>query len=124
MRRSWTPYVIVFALFILIAGMTLAIVLPLTLGHHSPKYCSDHAGWIVGQPLSKCRPPFTYVVPINSVPSNYRLVNGGSTPTAKPTQTRNSSSGRVSTTTSAGRGGTSGSTSGGRGRRMIEVEKL
>lgn len=110
---------IVFVTFILIAGITLAIVLPLTLGHHSPRYCSDHVGWQAGQPLSKCYPPFTYVVPNNRVPVNYRLVSGGSTPTARSTSSTSNSKG--STSTSASRGGTSVSASSSRGRRMIEV---
>lgn len=112
---------IVFVTFILIAGITLAIVLPLTLCHHSPRYCSDHDGWQAGQPWSiiknACRPPYTYVVPNNKVPANYRLVSGGSTPTVRSTSSTN----RGSTSTSASRGGGSVSASGSRGRRMIEV---
>jgi len=125
MQKSWKPYIIVLALFILVAGIILAIVLPLTLGHHTTRYCSDHEGWVAGQPLSKCRPPFTYIVPINSIPANYRLVSGGSTSTTtRPAS--NASNGKGSTSTSAGsagRGGASASgVSGGRGRRMIRMK--
>lgn len=41
-----------------LAGIVLAIVLPIVLTRHHDHYCSDHTGWKTGEPLSKCKTPF------------------------------------------------------------------
>lgn len=103
-----------FGIFLAVSAVVLAIVLPIVLTRHHTNYCSDRSGWQPGQPLSKCRGQYVFVVPSTSIPSRYRLVDGGTT----PSRSTSASSSRAASSSSAARGGSS-SSSGGRGLKSV-----
>lgn len=116
-------------IFLAVSAVVLAIVLPIVLTRHHTNYCSDRSGWQPGQPLSKCRGEYVFVVPPSSIPSRYRLVGGGTTPSRSPpsssssrsssaSSSRAASSSSSSSSSSAGRGGSS-SSSRGRGLKSV-----